>query len=69
MIRIISARIITPNIRANWGKTGTLTNLRALQPLHRIVHWYSVDSLNTAMSDRRHQTRAKNAGIFMDLAG
>jgi hypothetical protein len=47
---------------------GTPANFFALQPLHRIVLWYSVDISKNLMSDRHLHTRAKNAGFFMGLA-
>ena len=48
---------------------GTRNNIPALQPLHRIVPWYSIDFLNSSVSGVHRDTRAKNAGFFMDLAG
>jgi len=47
---------------------GTRNNIPALQPLHRIVPWYSVDISGNLMSDRQIQTRPKKAGFFMGLS-
>ena len=47
---------------------GTRNNSPALQPLHRIVPWYSIDFPKGSVSGVHRDTRAKNAGFFMDLA-